>query len=143
LSGRIPVNSISIDPDVVIGPPVNVNKPPVVERLTLVTVPVPLEGAAQVPSPLQNVLLDAAVPELRLVTGRFPVTPVDNGRPVQFVSVPEVGVPSTGVINVGVLFSTGAPVPVYATHAGTPELFVKRPALSTTATPETVFAAEE
>ena len=34
------------------------------------------EGVAQVPSPLQNVEDDAEVPELRFVTGRFPVTPV-------------------------------------------------------------------
>jgi hypothetical protein len=33
------------------------------------------------------------VPELRLVTGRLPVTPVVRGRPVALVRVPEDGVP--------------------------------------------------
>ena len=40
----------------------------------VVTVPVPA-GVDHVPSPLQKVDEDADVPELRLVTGRFPVTP--------------------------------------------------------------------
>ena len=35
----------------------------------------PPEGVAHVPSPRQNVLDDADVPELRLPTGKFPVTP--------------------------------------------------------------------
>jgi hypothetical protein len=58
------------------------------------------------------VVEDADVPEFRLVTGRFPVTPVDKGRPVQFVSVPDVGVPRIGVTNVGVFANTRDPVPV-------------------------------
>ena len=33
-------------------------------------------GVAQVPSPRQNVVLEAEVPELRFVVGRFPVTSV-------------------------------------------------------------------
>jgi hypothetical protein len=41
-----------------------------------------------------------------------PLTPVDTGSPVQFVSVPDVGVPKMGVISVGVLAKTAAPVPV-------------------------------
>jgi hypothetical protein len=41
-----------------------------------------------------------------------PDTPVEIGRPVQFVNVPEVGVPSTGVTRVGVFANTFAPVPV-------------------------------
>ena len=44
-----------------------------------------------------------------------PDTPVLIGNPVQFVSVPEVGVPRTGVTSVGVLANTKAPVPVPAT----------------------------
>ena len=36
----------------------------------------PALGVTQDPSPLQKVEEDALVPELRLVTGRFPVTPV-------------------------------------------------------------------
>lgn len=42
----------------------------------------PPAGVAHVPSPRQNVVLDALVPLLRFVTGRLPVTPVERGRPV-------------------------------------------------------------
>ena len=56
-------------PVVVIGPP-DIGEV-VVMRLT---VPLPL-GTAHVPSPRQYVVFDADVPELRLVTGKFPVTP--------------------------------------------------------------------
>jgi hypothetical protein len=41
-----------------------------------------------------------------------PETPVATGRPVQLVNVPEVGVPKTGVINVGEVLNTVLPVPV-------------------------------
>lgn len=51
------------------------------------------EGVDQVPSHLQNVEEDAEVPLFRLVTGRFPVTPVESGNPVKLVAVPLVGVP--------------------------------------------------
>jgi len=86
--------------------------PPV--QLTDVTVPEPLppEGVAQVPSPLQNVVLDADVPLFKLVTGRFPVTPVVNGKPVAFVNVTLVGVPKMGVTRVGLVDSTLLPEPV-------------------------------
>ena len=67
---------------------------------------------AHVPSPRQNVDEDALVPPFKLATGRFPVTPVDNGKPVQLVSVPEVGVPNKGVTKVGEVASTLAPDPV-------------------------------
>jgi hypothetical protein len=40
-----------------------------------------------------------------------------TGRPVQFVSVPDVGVPKTGLISVGVLANTRAPVPVSSVTA--------------------------
>jgi len=39
----------------------------------------PPEGAAQAPSPRQNVEALADVPEFRFVTGKFPVTAVDKG----------------------------------------------------------------
>ena len=58
----------------------------------MLTLPAPA-GVAQVPSPRQKVEAEAAVPLLRFVTGRFPVTPVERGRPVAFVRVIEVGVP--------------------------------------------------
>jgi hypothetical protein len=47
-----------------------------------------------------------------------PVTPVVTGSPVQLVNVPEVGVPRTGVTNVGDVLRTGEPVPVAAVHTG-------------------------
>jgi hypothetical protein len=52
-----------------------------------------LGGVAHVASPRQKVLEDAPVPLFKLVTGRFPVTPVVNGSPVALVSVAETGVP--------------------------------------------------
>ena len=41
-----------------------------------------------------------------------PEIPVDTGRPVQLVSVPEDGVPKAGVTNVGLVAKTKAPEPV-------------------------------
>ena len=41
-----------------------------------------------------------------------PETPVETGRPVQFVSVPDVGVPRMGVTSVGLVLNTASPVPV-------------------------------
>ena len=43
-----------------------------------------------------------------------PDTPVEIGRPVAFVSVPEVGVPRMGVTSVGDVANTTLPVPVVA-----------------------------
>lgn len=77
------------------------------------TVPEPT-GVAHVPSPRQNVVLDADVPLLRFATARLPVTPVDNGRPVALVNTRAVGVPSAGVTSVGEVASTAEPVPVTA-----------------------------
>jgi hypothetical protein len=105
------VPAMVIVPDPVIGPPEVVRPVVPPETSTLVTVPEPA-GVAQVPSPLQNVLDEADVPEFRFVTGRLPVTPVVRGRPVQFVSVPDAGVPRTGVTKLGDVASATAPEPV-------------------------------
>jgi hypothetical protein len=86
-----------------------------VPAVTPVIVPLP-EGVFQVPSPNQAVVEEADVPELRLVTGRLPVTPVVNGRPVALVSTPEAGVPRVGVTRVGLLDNTLLPVPVLTTE---------------------------
>jgi hypothetical protein len=83
--------------------------------LTLVTDPVP--AAAQEPSPRQNVLADADVPEFKLVTGRFPVTPVVKGKPVADVKTKVVGVPKLGVTNVGEVAKTAEPLPVSSVKA--------------------------
>ena len=93
-TAKVPVSVIV--PDEVIGPPV-VDKP-VVPPATLidVTVPALAGGVAQDPSPRQNVVADALVPEFRLVTGKLPVTPVVSGKPVALVNVTLIGVPSVG-----------------------------------------------
>ena len=76
---------------------------------TLVTVPAPA-GAAQEPSPRQNVLADADVPLFKLVTGRLPVTPVLSGSPVALVKVALAGVPRTGATRVNAVPFVVAPV---------------------------------
>ena len=43
------------------------------------------------------------MPLLRLLTERLPVTPVDSGKPVALVSVPDAGVPSAGAVSVGLV----------------------------------------
>ena len=52
-----------------------------------------------------------------MANGRSPVTPVESGRPVALVRVPEVGVPRIGATSVGVLANTNAPVPVSSVTA--------------------------
>ena len=71
-------------------------------------------GVAQLLSPRQKVIDDALVPELRFVTGRLPVTPVDKGNPVAFVRIAAVGVPNAGVTKEGEVANTTEPVPVDA-----------------------------
>ena len=58
----------------------------------------PPAGVAQVASPRQKVEEEADVPLLRLVTGRFPVTPVVSGKPVAFVKTALAGVPRAGAV---------------------------------------------
>ena len=86
---------------------------------TLVTDPVP--AAAQLPSPRQNVDALADVPEFKLVTGKFPVTPVLNGRPVADVKTKVVGVPKLGVVNTGLVDKTLLPDPVLVVTPVPPE----------------------
>ena len=57
---------------------------------------------------------DAEVPLFKFVTGKFPVTPVDNGNPVALVNVTDVGVPKIGVTSVGEIAKTLLPEPVVA-----------------------------
>jgi len=45
-------------------------------------------------------LADVGVAKNVATLGPRPLTPVLTGRPVQLVSVPDVGVPSTGAVNV-------------------------------------------
>jgi hypothetical protein len=68
------------------------------------------------PDPVSSVIAALRFPDVGLV--RKVETPVPSpvtppiGRPVQFVRVPLVGVPSTGETKVGVLANTRAPEPV-------------------------------
>lgn len=50
-------------------------------------------------------------------TGKVPVTPVDSGNPVAFVSVALDGVPNAGVTRVGEVAKTAAPLPVSSVNA--------------------------
>ena len=51
-------------------------------------------------APMQIMYPEANVPLFKLFTERLPVTPVDKGKPVAFVSVADVGVPNIGAVNV-------------------------------------------
>ena len=62
-------------------------------------------------------LADEGVIKNAVTPAPAPETPVEIGRPVQLVKVPEVGVPNTGVTRVGVLANTLAPVPVSSVSA--------------------------
>ena len=101
VSASVPAKVIV--PELVIGPPLVVR--PVVPPATPteVTVPALAAGVAQLPSPRQKVVADAPVPLFRLVTGRFPVTPVVSGKSVALVKTTPEGVPSAGVVSVGLV----------------------------------------
>ena len=88
----VPEYAIAKVPVVVIGEPVT-EKILGAVKATLVTPE--LLGVAQLPSPRQNVVADALVPLFKLVTGKFPVTPVVSGSPVPFVKTIAEGVPKS------------------------------------------------
>ena len=89
----VPATVSASVPEVVIGEPPTETMPPVKVWATLVTVPDPPDTEAQVPSPRQKVEAVAPLPELRRVTGKFPVVPAEIGKFVALVSVRDVGVP--------------------------------------------------
>ncbi len=60
---------------------------------------------------LEGVARNVATPE------PSPLTPVEIGSPVQFVSVPDDGVPRTGVTKVGLVANTLSPEPVFVVSA--------------------------
>jgi hypothetical protein len=82
--------------------PVVIGKP--VQFVRVPEAGVPNTGVVNV-GLLDNTLLplpvDVVTPLPPLATGNVPVVPPSIGRPVQFVRVPEAGVPRTGVIRVG------------------------------------------
>jgi hypothetical protein len=98
----------------------NVPVTPVVNGnpVALVKVPevgVPKIGVTSVGLVLRTfapVPVSVVTPVPPFATGNVPVTPVVSGNPVALVKVPEVGVPKTGVTNVGLVFRTLDPVPV-------------------------------
>ena len=68
---------------------------------------------ADVPLPRMTLFAVRVVaPVPPLPTGSVPVTPVVSGRPVRLVATPDVGVPNSGVTNVGLVLNTTDPVPV-------------------------------
>ena len=74
--------------------------------------PVPVSSVtAAIAFALEGVARNVATPVPR------PLTPEEIGRPVQFVSVPLVGVPSSGVTSVGEVANTSEPVPVSSVMA--------------------------
>jgi hypothetical protein len=93
--------------------------------LILVAVATPNTGVTRVgvlantlaPEPVSSVkanakLADEGVAKKVATLAAKPDTPVEIGRPVQLVKVPEPGVPNTGVMKVGVLLKTTRPVPL-------------------------------
>jgi hypothetical protein len=93
--------------------------------LILVAVATPNTGVTRVgvlantlaPVPVSSVsaaakLADEGVAKNAATFAAKPETPVEIGRPVQLVKVPEPGVPNTGVMKVGVLLKTNNPEPL-------------------------------
>jgi hypothetical protein len=93
--------------------------------LILVAVATPKTGVTRVgvlaktlaPVPVSSVsaaakLAEDGVAKKVATLAARPDTPVEIGRPVQLVRVPEVGVPNNGVVRVGDVANTKAPLPV-------------------------------
>jgi len=69
------------------------------------------------PEPVSSVtaaakLADEGVAKKVATLAAKPDTPVEIGRPVQLVKVPDVGVPNNGVVRVGEVANTKSPLPV-------------------------------
>jgi hypothetical protein len=103
--------------------PVEIGRP--VQLVRVPEVGVPNNGVVRVgdvantkrPVPVSSVtadikLADEGVAKNVATFAAKPDTPVEIGRPVQLVRVPEPGVPNTGVMKVGVLLKTKRPVPL-------------------------------
>jgi len=107
---------------------------PLLDAPVIVTLDVPSNVSAD---PVAKALvLDAyttpfAVNDVRLVpplaTGNVPVTPVVKGNPVALVKVTLVGVPKTGVTNVGDVLKTLEPDPVDVVTPVPPTATLKGP----------------
>jgi len=108
--------------------PVEIGKP--VQFVNVPLVGVPKSGVTSVgdvantsdPLPVSSVtaeakLADDGVAKNVATPVPSPLIPVDTGSPVQFVSVPDVGVPSAGVTSVGDVANTSEPEPVSSVTA--------------------------
>ena len=62
-----------------------------------------LEIVGLVPNTFAPEPVEVVTPVPPLATGKVPVTPVVKGSPVAFVSTAADGVPSAGVVNVGLV----------------------------------------
>jgi len=84
-----------------------------IEAVPVKLVTVPLDGVPRTPPLITGA---PAVPTLTAKAVAMlvprPDTPVDIGKPVALVNVPDVGVPRMGVTNVGEVAKTKEPVPV-------------------------------
>jgi hypothetical protein len=111
-----PSTKVKVDP---------VAGPVKVTLLILVAVATPNTGVTRVgvlantlaPEPVSSVsaaakLADDGVAKKVATLAAKPETPVEIGRPVQLVRVPDVGVPNNGVVRVGEVANTKSPDPV-------------------------------
>jgi hypothetical protein len=111
-----PIFTVLLFTDVVV--PFTV-KSPLNIKLAAFTVPVNVGPAenTRLPEPVSSVttaikLALVGVAKKVATPDAKPDTPVLMGRPVQFVNVPDVGVPKMGVTNVGLVLKTLLPLPV-------------------------------
>ena len=113
----VPVDTVTPVPPFVTGkvpvtPVVNGNP---VALVRTANVGVPIFGVTRtglVFNTLYPVPVDTVTPVPPFVTGKVPVTPVVNGRPVALVRTANVGTPMFGVTRTGLVFNTLYPVPV-------------------------------
>jgi len=108
--------------------PVEIGNP--VQLVNVPDVGVPKSGVTRVgdvactlaPVPVSSVnnvakFADDGVAKNAAAPAANPETPDEIGNPVQFVNVPDAGVPNTGVTRVGLVANTSAPVPVSSVTA--------------------------
>ena len=93
-----------------------------VEEPSAAVVSVGLVANTRDPEPVSSVtaeakLADEGVAKKVATPVPSPEIPVLTGSPVQFVNVPEVGVPKRGVVNVGEVANTSSPLPVSSVMA--------------------------
>jgi hypothetical protein len=101
--------------------------PPFTKGITALVVTVGVAIVGEVantndPVPVSSVTAAARLAELGVARNVAtlapnPLTPVETGKPVQLVRVPEVGVPNSGVAKVGLVANTSAPLPVSSVTA--------------------------